>query len=172
MGLRVLTVDDLGYSHRGGTLVPLLPAHARGAGAACAGHDAAAALGLRTCPEATHERPCTNAHRRRRDTHRRRSGLRAATPTWPIARYQVSRRPKARLTYCDASVPQARDIPLATYHLLLAGDRIDLLAAHYLGDAELHWRVADANLATDMLELMAAAGVRLAIPLPPGTAGA
>jgi hypothetical protein len=46
-----------------------------------------------------------------------------------------------------------------------------LLAAHYLGDAELHWRVADANLATDMLELTAAAGARLAIPLPPGTGG-
>lgn len=69
-------------------------------------------------------------------------------------------------------VPQARDIPLATHHLVRAGDRIDLLAASYLGDVELHWRVADANLATDMLQLTATPGQRIAIPLPPGTAGA
>jgi hypothetical protein len=66
-------------------------------------------------------------------------------------------------------VPQARDIALATRHQVRAGDRIDLIAGHYLGDAELHWRVADANLATDMLELTSTAGARLAIPLPPGT---
>ena len=68
-------------------------------------------------------------------------------------------------------VPQARDIPLATRHQVHAGDRIDVIAAHYLGDPELHWRVADANLATDMLELTSTAGARLAIPLPPGTGG-
>jgi hypothetical protein len=68
-------------------------------------------------------------------------------------------------------VPQARDIPLATHHLVHAGDRIDVIAAHYLADAELHWRVADANLATDLLELTATPGLRIAIPLPPGTGG-
>jgi len=66
-------------------------------------------------------------------------------------------------------VPQARDIPLATRHMVRAGDRVDLLAAHYLGDVELTWRVADANLATDMLELTSTSGQRLAIPLAPGT---
>jgi hypothetical protein len=68
-------------------------------------------------------------------------------------------------------VPQARAIPVARIHLVRAGDRIDVIAAHYLGDAELHWRVADANLAADMLELAATAGARLAIPLPPGAGG-
>lgn len=68
-------------------------------------------------------------------------------------------------------VPQGRDIPIATHHTVLAGDRIDLLAASYLGDVELHWRFADANLATDMLALTATPGQRIAIPLPPGTAG-
>jgi hypothetical protein len=87
-----------------------------------------------------------------------------------IARYQVSIDESVPYVL-RRFVPQGRDIPLATRHLVLAGDRIDLLAAHYLGDAELHWRVADANLATDMLELTAAAGARLAIPLPPGTGG-
>jgi hypothetical protein len=65
-------------------------------------------------------------------------------------------------------VPQARDIPITTRHLVLAGDRADNIAAHYLGDAELNWRVADANLATDMLEFTATAGVRIVIPTPPG----
>jgi hypothetical protein len=88
-----------------------------------------------------------------------------------IARYQVSA-DESRPYVLRRFVPQARDIALATRHLVLAGDRIDMIAAHYLGDAELHWRVADANLATDWLELTAAAGARLAIPLPPGTAGA
>ena len=66
-------------------------------------------------------------------------------------------------------IPQARDIPLATHHTVHAGERIDHLAAHYLGDVELTWRIADANLVTDMLQLTAIPGDRIAIPLPPGT---
>ena len=69
-------------------------------------------------------------------------------------------------------VPQARDIPLATRHLVRSGDRSDTLAAIYLGVAHLNWRIADANLATDMLELTATPGARIAIPVPPGAGGA
>ena len=66
-------------------------------------------------------------------------------------------------------VPQARDIPIATWHTVHTGQRIDHLAAHYLGDVELTWRIADANRVTDMLQLTATPGDRIAIPLPPGT---
>lgn len=66
-------------------------------------------------------------------------------------------------------VPQARDIPVAAVHTIREGDRIDLLAGHYLGDVELTWRVADANAATDMLALTATPGVRIVIPSPPET---
>jgi hypothetical protein len=66
-------------------------------------------------------------------------------------------------------IPQARDIPIATWHTVRANERIDHLAAHYLGDVELTWRVADANLITDMLEIGSEPGARIAIPLPPGT---
>jgi hypothetical protein len=66
-------------------------------------------------------------------------------------------------------IPQARDIPVATWHTLRAGERIDHLAAHYLGDVELTWRVADANLVTDMLQMGTEPGERVAIPFPPGT---
>jgi hypothetical protein len=65
-------------------------------------------------------------------------------------------------------VPQGRDIPLAARHQVRANDRADNLAAVYLGDPQLHWRIADANLATDLLELTATPGFRIAIPLPPG----
>jgi len=87
-----------------------------------------------------------------------------------LGRYQVSSDESVAYVL-RRFVPQARDILLATRHLVHAGDRIDVIAAHYLGDAELHCRVADANLATDLLELTATAGARLAIPLPPGTGG-
>ena len=69
-------------------------------------------------------------------------------------------------------VPQGRDIPLATRHLVRAGDRADNIAASYLGIAQLNWRVADANLASDLLEFTSTPGMRIAIPLPPGAAGA
>jgi hypothetical protein len=104
------------------------------------------------------------------------AGAIPATPFGPssryarvaIGRYQVSMDESVPYVL-RRFVPQARDIPLVTAHLVSAGDRIDVIAGHYLGDAELHWRVADANRATDMLELTATAGLRIAIPTPPGT---
>lgn len=68
-------------------------------------------------------------------------------------------------------IQQARDIPVVTQHLLIAADRCDNLAAHYLGDAQLNWRIADANLATDPLAFTATVGMRIAIPTPPITGG-
>jgi hypothetical protein len=69
-------------------------------------------------------------------------------------------------------VPQARDIPLATRHLVRARDRADTIAADYLGEAHLNWRIADANLVADLLAVTETPGARIAIPLPPGSAGA
>jgi hypothetical protein len=66
-------------------------------------------------------------------------------------------------------VPQARDIPIAVRHTVSAGDRIDLLAHHYLGDVELTWRVADANAATSLVEVTSTPGMQIVIPQPPGT---
>lgn len=68
--------------------------------------------------------------------------------------------------------PRLREIGIAAEHTVRAGDRIELLAALYLGDVEFHWRIADANAAGDMFELTATPGHRLAIPLPPGVSGA
>jgi hypothetical protein len=50
-------------------------------------------------------------------------------------------------------LPLPRALPLAGYHPHVAGDRLDLIAARYLGDATFFWRLCDANdaLAPDAL---------------------
>lgn len=68
-------------------------------------------------------------------------------------------------------IPQARDIPLSTRYAVRANDRGDLIAYAYLGDVELNWRIADANLAKDLVSFTSTPGERLVIPLPPGAAG-
>ncbi len=51
------------------------------------------------------------------------------------------------------------------------GDRRDVLAWRNLGDAELWWRLADANGAVDPRELTDPIGKRLRITLPEGVPG-
>ncbi|MGF6789700.1 hypothetical protein [Paraburkholderia sp. 35.1] len=75
--------------------------------------------------------------------------------------------------------------PTLTLHRVQQGDRVDLLAARYLGDPLLYWRIADANLAvrpSDPLEppqpavppgqtTPPPADVSVKIPLAPSTPG-
>lgn len=65
-------------------------------------------------------------------------------------------------------IPQSRDIAVAAEHIIQSGERPDLLAARMLGDAELYWRIADANAVTDPFALTDELGRRVVIPLPPG----
>jgi hypothetical protein len=65
-------------------------------------------------------------------------------------------------------IPQQRDIATALEHIVHSGERPDLLAAQLFGDAELYWRIADANLVIDPFELTDTLGQRIAIPAPPG----
>jgi hypothetical protein len=51
------------------------------------------------------------------------------------------------------------------------GDRRDLLGARHLGDAELWWRLADANAIVDPRALTDTVGRRLRITLPEGVPG-
>jgi hypothetical protein len=44
-------------------------------------------------------------------------------------------------------IPDAALFPTLTTHQVQQGDRIDVLAARYLGDPLQYWRIADANLA-------------------------
>ena len=54
--------------------------------------------------------------------------------------------------------------PAFQRHIMLPGDRLDLIANRYLGDPEQSWRVCDANLAFDPDSLTAIGGRRLSIP--------
>ena len=61
--------------------------------------------------------------------------------------------------------------PALDHHLLVEvtvaeGDRLDLIAARTLGNAEQYWRICDANDAMDPYELTAEPGRVLDIPLP------
>lgn len=58
-------------------------------------------------------------------------------------------------------------IPLA-WHRVVRSDRLDLVAARYLGDPSAFWTVCDANLALDPDALVAqdAEGSVLVVPVP------
>jgi hypothetical protein len=67
--------------------------------------------------------------------------------------------------------PQPGDLAQVREHLVVDGDRLDLLAARYLGDPEQFWRICDANRALRPGELTGTPGRRLRITLPEGIAG-
>lgn len=54
---------------------------------------------------------------------------------------------------------------------VVADDRLDNLAARYLGDAQQSWRLADANRAMQPEALVVNAGATLTITLPEGVPG-
>ncbi|WP_447979266.1 LysM domain-containing protein [Candidatus Nitrospira bockiana] len=53
-------------------------------------------------------------------------------------------------------------------HTVVQGDRLDNLAAQYVGDAELFWRLCDANVAMRPEELTEVIARRIRITLPEG----
>jgi hypothetical protein len=107
------------------------------------------------------------------------AGAIPATPFGPSSRYANLAIVRYQATASEPGVayvvrrflPRLREISVATLHLVRAGDRIDVLAAHYLGDPELLWRIVDANAVSDPMQLTTTPGERVAIPLPPGSAG-
>jgi hypothetical protein len=68
-------------------------------------------------------------------------------------------------------VPPPERFALLTEHVVTAGDRLDRIAATYLGDPEQFWRVCDANRAVRPDELTETIGRRLRITLPEGIPG-
>ncbi len=69
-------------------------------------------------------------------------------------------------------LPQASIYRSVRTYAVVDGDRLDNLAAKFLGDPLLYWMVCDANTATDPDELTAQVGRSILIPLgsgiPPG----
>jgi hypothetical protein len=68
-------------------------------------------------------------------------------------------------------LPDPDELALLVDHVVVSGDRPDLLAFRYLGDAELFWRLCDANRVMFPTELTATIGRRLRVTLPPGFPG-
>ncbi len=68
-------------------------------------------------------------------------------------------------------VPAPDRFQLLQEHTVTQGERLDNIAARYLGDPELFWRIADANNAMRPEELVETIGRRLRITLPEGISG-
>jgi len=95
------------------------------------------------------------------------------------SRYQATE--VVRITLADGTelaclkrrfVPSPERLAGWQQHTVVQGDRLDNLAARYLGDAELFWRLCDANRAMRPGELTDEVGRRLQVALPDGLPGA
>ncbi|HEY4677151.1 MAG TPA: LysM domain-containing protein [Candidatus Angelobacter sp.] len=68
-------------------------------------------------------------------------------------------------------LPQPESFVLLQQHVVTGGERLDNVAAQFLGDPELFWRLCDANGAMQPEELTRTVGRRLRITLPEGIPG-
>jgi hypothetical protein len=68
-------------------------------------------------------------------------------------------------------VPPPERFDLLTEHRVTEGERLDQIAAHYLGDPELFWQICDANNALRPESLIETPGRLLRITLPEGIPG-
>lgn len=63
-------------------------------------------------------------------------------------------------------LPQGEEIPLLSLHIVAPGDRLDLIAARILGDAEQYWQICDANNCLNPFDLLPETGATLRVPIP------
>ena len=68
-------------------------------------------------------------------------------------------------------VPAPENLALLQWHQVVQGERLDNIAAKYLGDPEQFWRLCDANRALRPQELTETIGKKLRITLPEGIPG-
>ena len=106
------------------------------------------------------------------------SGVVEATPFPPASRYHGV--PTATMTLPDGRevaylrrrfVPPATEFAEVSLHAVVQGDRIDNLAAQYLGDPEQFWQLCDANGVMRPSELTKTVGATIRITLPEGVPG-
>jgi hypothetical protein len=67
--------------------------------------------------------------------------------------------------------PGPRNYATIARHIVHKGDRLDLIAAKYLGDPLMAWLICDANRAIRPSELVETPGAALAITTPQGVPG-
>lgn len=68
-------------------------------------------------------------------------------------------------------IPPPEAFSTVAAHLVVRGDRVDLLAAHYLGDPEAYWRLCDANGVMRPEDLTDTVGRRIRIATVSGMPG-
>ena len=68
-------------------------------------------------------------------------------------------------------VPPPEAFQVIQEHTVTQGERLDNIAARYLGDPELFWRLCDANRALRPEDLTETPGRKLRITLPQGITG-
>ena len=68
-------------------------------------------------------------------------------------------------------IPSPERFTLLQEHTVIQGDRLDNLAARYLGDPEQFWRLCDANGVMRPDELTEVVGFKVRITLPEGMTG-
>ena len=68
-------------------------------------------------------------------------------------------------------LPQGDELQVVQEHLVTQGERLDQIAAQYLGDPEQYWRICDSNNAMQPEELVSEPGKRINITLPEGMTG-
>jgi hypothetical protein len=68
-------------------------------------------------------------------------------------------------------LPSPDHFQLLQEHTVAQAERLDNIAAKFLGDPELFWRLADANGATRAEDLVQTVGRKLKITLPQGITG-
>jgi nucleoid-associated protein YgaU len=78
----------------------------------------------------------------------------------------------AYLTRRIVPQPGAPNFATVAQHTVRQGDRLDLIAAKYLGDPLIFWLICDANGAIDPQDLVASPGKVLNITTPQGVPGA
>jgi hypothetical protein len=96
----------------------------------------------------------------------------------PTSRYALT--PTATFVRSDGTplvhlgrrfVPAPENLALLQSHRVVQDERLDNIAAHYLGDPEQFWRLCDANRALRPEELTETIGRQLRITLPEGIPG-
>ena len=106
------------------------------------------------------------------------AGVLKTTAFPPTSRYHGI--PTRQLTQPDGTVivylsrrfvPSPERYALLQEHEVVQGDRLDRLAARYLGDPEQFWRLCDANGAIRPDALVETVGRRLRVTLPEGIPG-
>ncbi|MEV3993810.1 LysM domain-containing protein [Streptomyces sp. NPDC049837] len=68
-------------------------------------------------------------------------------------------------------LPQPEELAPLGEHVVVAGERLDLIAARHYGDPEQSWRIADAHRVLRPDDLTTTPGRRLRITLPAGVPG-